>query len=109
MTLGTVLGAVLSISMAMRIRRTSLTEGPKPESLARLSRGTTYVIAYAVAATVFATALAWVETISPDSSLGQVARVGGTALVGTILPTVVVYVLSKSMGTDRDAASRARR
>ena len=38
---------------------------------------------------------------SADSSLGQVLRVGGTVLVGTILPGVVIYVLSSSMGTDR--------
>jgi len=109
MSLGTILAAVLSVRTAMRIRRTSLTEGPKAESLARLSRATTYVVAYAVIGTVFATVLAWIETISPDSTIGQIVRVGGTVLVGTILPGLVIYLLSSSMGRDRDAGFGARR
>jgi hypothetical protein len=104
MSLGTILAAVVSIRTAVRIRRTNPTERPKPDDLARLSRATSYVVAYAVVATVFATALAWIETISPDSTLGQVVRVGGTVLVGTILPGLVIYLLSSSMGRDREAA-----
>jgi hypothetical protein len=106
MAVGTILGAMLAIDTVIRIRRTSLSQGPKPESLVRLSHGTTFVVAYAVIATVFATALGWIETISPGSTIGHVIRVGGTIFVGTILPGFVIYMLARSMGTDSDATFR---
>jgi hypothetical protein len=68
-----------------------------------LSRGTTFVVGYAVVAIAFATALALIESISPESSLANAARVGATVLIGTILPGLVVYLLSRSMGNDKGA------
>jgi hypothetical protein len=103
MAVGTTLGTIVAVNTVMRVRRSSLTEGPKPESLVRLSRGTTFVVGYAVVAIAFATALAWIESISPESSLANAARVGATVLVGTILPGLVVYLLSRSMGNDKGA------
>ncbi|OBF43680.1 hypothetical protein A5787_14515 [Mycobacterium sp. 852002-50816_SCH5313054-b] len=116
MAVGAVVGAIFAAQTVARIRRSSLTDDPKPESLVRLSRATTFVVGYAVIAMVFATALAWFETISPDSNLANAARVSATVLVGTILPGLVIYLLARSMGKDRDVtaqpwrrASRRRR
>jgi hypothetical protein len=54
----------------------------------------------------FATALAWIESISPESSLANAALVGATILVGTILPGLVVCLLSNSMGNDKGATPK---
>jgi hypothetical protein len=106
MAVGTILGTIVAINTVMRVRRSSLTEGPKPESLVRLSRATTFVVGYAVTAIAFATALAWIESISPDSLLANAARVGATVLVGTILPDLVACLLSNSMGNDKGATPK---
>ncbi|OBA73236.1 hypothetical protein A5641_06265 [Mycobacterium sp. 1554424.7] len=107
MAVGTILGVIFGTHTVVRIRRSSLTEDPKPESLVRLSRATTFVVGYAVIAVVFATALAWFETISPDSNLAIAARVSATVLVGTIFPGYVIFLLSRSMGKGRDAPHEA--
>jgi hypothetical protein len=104
MGIGTILGAVLAAHTVMRIRRTNLTDDPKTESLVRLSRATTFVVGYALVAVVFATALGWFETISPNSSFGNAARVSATVLVGTLLPGLVIYLLASSMGKTRNSA-----
>ena len=55
---------------------------------------------------MLAVALAWFETISPDSNLANAARFSATVLVGTILPGLVIYLLSRSMGKDRPSLGR---
>ncbi|WP_156664663.1 hypothetical protein [Mycobacterium sp. 852002-51057_SCH5723018] len=98
MTVGPLLGAILGINTVKRVRRAGVVDGSKDESLARLSRGTSFVVGYAVVSTVFATALAAIETISLSSNFGLIVRVGGTVLIATLLPAFVIYLLSSSIG-----------